>query len=386
MPGAERLFESVDTKVTGKFRVHMTKKTMATEQKSRAPANPRSWKEAVARYQRPARWRGLWQIANTVLPYLALWWLMDRSLAVSFWLALPLAVLAGGFLVRIFIIFHDCTHGSFFKSARMNEIVGTLLGVLCFTPYYRWRREHTIHHASAGDLDRRGTGDVWTMTVQEYLAASRWKRFSYRLARNPVVLFVIAPVVLFLVLERLPKGKEGRRERFSVYVTNAALALVFSGMSWAMGWKAYGLLQVTAVMVAGSAGVWLFYVQHQFEEVYWERGGGWDYEKAALQGSSYYKLPRVLQWFSGNIGFHHIHHLSPRIPNYHLEKCHHSEPLFHTVKPLTLLSSLKCLGFRLWDERRRRMVGYPSARWMPVVAQPPHPGQPDAAPAYKTLV
>ena len=233
--------------------------------------------------------------------------------------------------------------------------------MLRFTPFYRWRREHSIHHASAGDLDRRGTGDVWTMTVQEYLVASPWKRFAYRLARNPLILFVVAPLVLFLVLERLPTGKEGKRERLSVYGTNLGLALMITGMSWALGWKVYLLLQLTVVIVASSAGVWLFYVQHQFEEAYWEHGSEWDYEKAALQGSSYYKLPRLLQWFSGNIGFHHIHHLSPRIPNYHLERCHRSEPLFQAVKPLTLLSSLKCFNFRLWDERRRKMVGYPSA-------------------------
>jgi omega-6 fatty acid desaturase (delta-12 desaturase) len=321
----------------------------------------RSWKEVVARYQRPVAWRGIWQILNTLVPYVALWYLMYRSLSVSVWLTAPLAVLAGGFLVRIFIIFHDCAHGSFFKSRRANEIVGCAMGVLCFTPYHRWRWEHSVHHSSAGDLDRRGTGDVWTLTVQEYLEASRWKRCAYRLARNPFILFVVAPLVLFLVLERLPTRKDGGRERVSVHATNAVLALMVAGMSWLFGWKAYLLLQLVAVMIAGSAGVWLFYVQHQFEGVYWERGQKWDYERAALEGSSYYKLPPVLQWFSGNIGFHHIHHLSPRIPNYHLERCHRSEPLFQKVKPVTLLSSFKCLAFRLWDERRRRMVGYPSA-------------------------
>jgi omega-6 fatty acid desaturase (delta-12 desaturase) len=322
----------------------------------------RSWKETLARYQRPALWRGTWQVLNTFVPYIGLWFLMYRTLAISFWITLPLALLAGGFLVRIFIIFHDCTHGSFFKSARANELLGNLTGVLCFTPFYRWRWEHTIHHASAGDLDRRGTGDVWTMTVQEYLASSRWKRFAYRLARNPFILFVVAPLVLFLVLERLPKSKEGKRERLSVYCTNLAVVLMVSAMSWAFGWQAYLLLQLTAIIVASSAGVWLFYVQHQFEGVYWERGREWEYEKAALQGSSYYKLPRLLQWFSGNIGFHHIHHLSPRIPNYHLEECHRSEPLFQAVKPVTLWSSFRCLTFRLWDEQTQRLVGYPSSR------------------------
>jgi omega-6 fatty acid desaturase (delta-12 desaturase) len=340
----------------------MTHKTGVTETNRGPLPSRRSWKEALARYQRPALSRGLWQLLNTLVPYLLLWFLTYRSLAVSIWLAWPLALLAGGFLVRIFIIFHDCTHGSFFKSTRANVILGNLLGVLCFTPFYRWRWEHSLHHSSAGDLDRRGTGDVWTMTVREYVGASRWKRFAYRLARNPIILFVVAPLFLFLVVERIPTGKEPKRERLSVYGTNLGILLMVAAMSWTIGWQAYLLLQLTAMVVAGSAGVWLFYVQHQFEGVYWERGGEWSYEKAALEGSSYYKLPKVLQWFSGNIGFHHIHHLSPRIPNYHLEKCHRSEPLFQVVKPVTLLSSFKCLTFRLWDERTRRLVGYPSLR------------------------
>jgi omega-6 fatty acid desaturase (delta-12 desaturase) len=317
-----------------------------------------AWKEIVARYQKPSVGRGIWQIVNTLVPYAALWYLMYVSLAVSWWLTLPLAVLAGAFLVRVFIIFHDCGHGSFFKSAAANHVLGAITGVLTFTPYYHWRWEHAIHHSSAGDLDRRGTGDVWTLTVQEYLEASRWKRFAYRLARNPVVLFALAPLFLFVVMQRVPSLKAPLRERYSVYWTNLAMGVTAAGLIWAFGLKAYLIIQLTAVMVAGSSGVWLFYVQHQFEGVYWERGDEWDYAMAALKGSSFYKLPRVLQWFSGNIGFHHIHHLSPRIPNYFLEKCHKAEPLFQTVKPVTLFSSFKSFTFRLWDEQRRKLVGY----------------------------
>jgi omega-6 fatty acid desaturase (delta-12 desaturase) len=324
------------------------------ESKTDTPA----WKEIVARYQKPSVGRGVWQIVNTLVPYAALWYLMYLSLAVSWWLTLPLAVLAGAFLVRVFIIFHDCGHGSFFKSAAANHILGAITGVLTFTPYYHWRWEHAIHHSSAGDLDRRGTGDVWTLTVQEYLEASRWKRFAYRLARNPVVLFVLAPLFLFVVMQRVPSLKAPLRERYSVYWTNLAMGVTAAGLIWVFGLRAYLIIQLTAVMVAGSAGVWLFYVQHQFEGVYWERGDEWDYATAALKGSSFYKLPRVLQWFSGNIGFHHIHHLSPRIPNYFLEKCHKAEPLFQTVKPVTLFSSFKSFTFRLWDEQRRKLVGY----------------------------
>jgi omega-6 fatty acid desaturase (delta-12 desaturase) len=258
----------------------------------------------------------------------------------------------------MFIIFHDCGHGSFLASTRANDVLGFITGVLTFTPYYHWRWEHAVHHASSGDLDQRGTGDVWTLTVQEYLEASRWKRFSYRLARNPFILFGLAPLYLFLIHMRFPRRNAVGRERHSVWWTNLALVALAGGLIWLFGLKAYVLLQLIMLVVAGSVGVWLFYVQHQFEGVYWERNEGWDYDLAALQGSSFYKLPKVLQWFSGNIGFHHIHHLSPQIPNYHLEKCHKAEPLFQTVKPVTLFSSFKSFTFRLWDEQRRKLVGY----------------------------
>lgn len=316
------------------------------------------WKEVVARYQKPSVGRAAWQLVNTLVPYALLWVAMYFSLSISWWLVVPLAILAGGFLVRTFIIFHDCGHGSFFKSSKANHIWGAITGVLTFTPYYHWRWEHAIHHSSSGDLDRRGTGDVWTLTVQEYLESSRWKRFAYRLTRNPVVLFVIAPLVLFVFWQRIPNPKAGLRERLSVYWTNLGLLIMMIGLSWFFGLKAYLIIQLIVVGVAGSTGVWLFYVQHQFEGVYWERNEKWDYATAALKGSSFYKLPRILQWFSGNIGFHHIHHLSPRIPNYHLEKCHKAEPLFQTVKPVTFFGSFKSFTFRLWDEQRRKLVGY----------------------------
>src|ERR1051326_4967090 len=316
------------------------------------------WKRIVARYQKPSTGRALWQIVNTLGPYALLWFLMYHTMAVSWWLTAPLAILAGAFLVRIFIIFHDCGHGSFFKSRAANDFWGFLCGMLTFTPYYHWRWEHSLHHATSGDLDRRGIGDVWTMTVQEYLESSRGKRFAYRLARNPFVLFVLAPLYVFMVRHRIPKTAASRRERGSVYWMNLAILGMASIMAATFGLKAYLLIQFTALMVAGSSGFWLFNVQHQFEGVYWERRDEWDYAAAALQGSSFYKLPRVLQWFSGNIGFHHIHHLSPRIPNYNLEKCHQANPLFQTVKPVTFFSSFRSLTFRLWDEQRRKLVGY----------------------------
>jgi omega-6 fatty acid desaturase (delta-12 desaturase) len=281
---------------------------------------------------------------------------------ISWWLVIPLAVLAGALLVRVFIIFHDCGHGSFFKSPTANTIVGVLSGILTFTPYYHWRWEHAIHHASAGDLDQRGTGDVWTMTVQEYLEASRWKKFAYRLARNPFILFVIAPLFLFVLRQRIPSMKSSARERHSVYAMDVAILAMAVALSLIFGFVPYLIIQLIILMVAGGAGVWMFYVQHQFEDVYWERGENWSFTAAALEGSSFYKLPRILQWFSGNIGFHHIHHLSPRIPNYNLEKCHRADPLFQQVRPITLVSSLKSISFRLWDEKSRKLVGYSHLR------------------------
>jgi omega-6 fatty acid desaturase (delta-12 desaturase) len=321
-----------------------------------------AWKEAVVRFQQPSTPRALWQIVNTLVPMAALWYLMYLSHRVSWWLTVPLAILTGAFLVRIFIIFHDCGHGSFFKSRLANDITGIIAGVLTVTPYYHWRWEHNIHHATSGHLDKRGVGDIWTLTVQEYLEASRWKRFAYRLARNPFILFVIAPLYLFIIRQRFPSPNANTRERLSVYMMNVAIAGMAIGLSAAFGLKAYLLIQLIIIAVAGSAGVWLFYVQHQFEGAYWERGENWDYTAAALQGSSFYKLPRILQWFSGNIGFHHIHHLSARIPNYNLERCHYADPLFQQVKPVTLLGSFKSFTFRLWDEQRRMLVGYSHLR------------------------
>ncbi len=316
------------------------------------------WKELVGKYQKPVVWRSAWQVANTMIPYAVLWYLMYLAMAVSYWLALPLAILAAGFMVRIFIIFHDCGHGSFFKSQKANDILGFITGVITLTPYFHWRWEHSIHHGSSGDLDRRGTGDIWTMTVKEYLGSSRWHRLAYRLARNPLVLFIGAPLMLFVVKHRFPLPNAPAREKRSVYWTNVAVLGMIAAMSLLVGLKAYLLLLLTVTMAGGIAGVWLFYVQHQFEGVYWQRSDSWDFVAAAMNGASFYRLPKVLQWFTGSIGFHHIHHLSPRIPNYNLEKCHKAEPLFQTVPPVTLFTSLKSLTFRLWDEQHQRLISF----------------------------
>lgn len=316
----------------------------------------------MLKYQEPSIPRALWQVANSIGGYLACWWLMHLCLNISYWLEIPLVLLAAGLMVRIFIIFHDCGHGSFFKSQRANHFLGFITGVLTFTPYFHWRWEHSVHHAHCGDLDERGVGDIWTMTVQEYLEASRWKRFAYRLSRNPVILFGIAPLYLFLIHQRFPKSKSNVREKFSVYWMNAALFAVAVVMSVFFGVGTYIVLQLAVMAVAGAAGVWMFYVQHQFEDTYWEHGDQWDYTAAALQGSSFYKLPKIFQWFTGNIGYHHIHHLSPRIPNYNLERCHNAHEIFNQVKPITFFSSLKTMTYRFWDEKKRKLIGYREMR------------------------
>lgn len=337
------------------------------EEKNQSSAESRreavaKWKAIVAEYQEPNAWRASWQLVNTVGSYVVLWYLMYLSLAVSWWLTIPLCLLAGGILIRIFIIFHDCGHGSFFRSRRANDFWGFLTGMLTFTPYYQWRWEHSIHHATTGHLERRGVGDIWTLTVEEYLESSRWKKFSYRLARNPVILFLLAPLVIFVLLQRFPSKGAKRKERNSVWIMNLAILALAGGLIWIYGFLPWLIIQMTTMGVAGSAGVWLFYVQHQFEDAYWERGEDWDYTSAAMLGSSFYQLPRVLQWFSGNIGFHHIHHLSPRIPNYNLERCHRSDPMFEQVTPTTLFGSLKSLTFRLWDEKARKLISFRSLR------------------------
>ena len=320
------------------------------------PSVDKSWKKIVAKYQRPDNRRSIWQIANSLIPYLALWALMVFSLKISYWLTLFLAIPAAGFMIRLFIIFHDCGHGSFFKSQMANDAVGIITGILTFTPYYQWRHHHAIHHATAGDLDRRGVGDVKTITVDEYLAFPWWKKAGYRIMRNPFFMLSIGATFVFLFAHRIPSKVGASRERWSVIWTDLALAGIVAGLSILIGFWNFWLVQLPILVISSATGVWLFYVQHNFEGTYWERHAQWDYAAVGLQGSSFYQLPRLLQWFTGNIGFHHIHHLSPKIPNYRLEECHKSNPLFH-VPPLTIRRSLKSLMYRFWDEEKRCMVG-----------------------------
>jgi omega-6 fatty acid desaturase (delta-12 desaturase) len=315
------------------------------------------WQGIVSKYAYPETWRSLWQVANSVIPFLFGWYLMYRSLEVSYWLTLLLAVPTAGFMVRCFIIFHDCCHGSFFKDIKTNDKLGMVLGVLVMTPYFYWKHEHAVHHATAGDLDRRGTGDVYTMTVEEYLAAPWHKKVGYRIMRSPLILFTIGAMLVFGIFHRFWEPGTGKRERNSVIWTNLALFAVVGWLVLEMGWAAFLMVELPIMLIACGAGVWLFYVQHNFDPTYWERHKSWDFFNAGMDGSSFYKLPRILQWFTGNIGYHHIHHLSPRIPNYKLEQCHKENPAFQ-IEPLTFRKSLNSLYFRLWDEKERMLVGW----------------------------
>jgi omega-6 fatty acid desaturase (delta-12 desaturase) len=261
--------------------------------------------------------------------------------------------------MRIFIILHDCGHGSFFKSQRANNFLGTICGVFSITPYYQWRHNHAVHHATSGDLDRRAGWDLpLTYTVKEYLALPTWKKVLYRLYRHPLILFGVAPTLLFIFAQRLISPKSGKRERWSVHFTNWAVLAVFMVLGYFLGFWEVLRVQLTITIIGATIGVWLFYVQHQFEDTYWEHKDDWDFAEAALYGSSYLKLPKLLQWFTGNIGLHHIHHLSSRIPNYELQRCHDENPEFQAVNTITLFTSLKCISLRLWDEETQKLVGF----------------------------
>jgi len=323
-----------------------------------AQPEKRTWQQMVAKYQNPSLQRSLWQVANTLIPYFVLLTLMYVSLSYSYWLTLALALPAGGLLTRAFIIFHDCGHGSFFKSQRANNFLGMICGLMVFTPYYQWRFEHAVHHATSGDLDRRGVGDIITMTVDEYLKLSRWGRFKYRLYRSPIVMLGLGPWFTFLISQRFVNPISKRRERFSVYFSNLFIVALLVVAANTIGIKELLMIQLPVAFIGGLGGIWMFYIQHQFEGTYWQRHEEWDYATAAIRGSSYFKLPKVLQWFTGNIGFHHIHHLSSRIPNYALQQCMEENPEFQDVTTITLWSSLKSLGLNLWDEEQCRLVSF----------------------------
>jgi omega-6 fatty acid desaturase (delta-12 desaturase) len=322
------------------------------------PVESKNWRSVVAPYKGAIPQKSIWQLANSLIPYSALMVLMYFSLRASFWWTLLLSIPTAGFAVRLFIISHDCGHHSFFKSCRANDFWGELTGLLVWTPYTYWKREHSRHHGAAGNLDKRGVGDIWTLTATEYTAKPWLARLGYRLYRNPIVLFGLGPLFLFTIGYRYWASWAGRAERLSILRTNLFLSAILLLCHYTIGLKAFFLIEIPVTLIGSAAGIWLFYVQHQFEDVYWANAAEWDFVSQALQGSSYYKLPRILQWFSGNIGFHHVHHLSPGIPNYRLERCHRENSIFHHVPSLTLWSSLKTIGHRVWDEHHQKMVGF----------------------------
>jgi omega-6 fatty acid desaturase (delta-12 desaturase) len=321
-----------------------------------------AWYRTTAKYGQSNFRKSLWQVVNTLVPYCVLWALMIFTVKweYPYWITLTLAVVAAGILVRVFILFHDCCHGSFFASRRANKILGYVAGVLTFTPFEDWRRVHNRHHSTAGDLDRRGAGDIWTMTTEEYLAAPLPKRLSYRFYRNPFILLGPGSLLLFLFLQRFPNKGAGKTERRSVLYTNLAILLLVGMATWTIGLPAYLLIQLPIIMIAGSVGLWLFYIQHQFETAYWVRHDSWDPMRVALEGSSYFKLPKILQWFTGNIGLHHIHHVRPSIPNYNLQECQDAVPVFQTVKPITLKTSFRSLRLSLCDVKNQQLVSFRS--------------------------
>jgi omega-6 fatty acid desaturase (delta-12 desaturase) len=317
------------------------------------------WRAVVARYQRSEPARAITQVGTTLIPLALAFYLMFRSLALPYLVTLLLALPTAGLLVRTFIIMHDCAHGSFLPWKRANGVIGWITGVLTLTPFGQWRHDHALHHASSGDLDRRGHGDVDTLTVREYTALSTKARLKYRLVRNPFILFGLGPIH-FVIMNRLPaRGADAaRRRQIGVWTTNAAIVALFALASLWIGWQSVLLIYGPAMYIAAAAGIWLFYVQHQFEGTYWQEHGEWDYATAAIRGSSYLKLPAVLHWFTGSIGLHHVHHLGPRIPNYALKRCHEENEVFHGVTVITLLESVRTLRLTLWDEARGRLVGF----------------------------
>lgn len=321
-----------------------------------------SLKKNVAPYEEIDTKASIGQLFNTLVPLILLWYAAYLSLSVSYWLTIPIAVIASGFVVRTFIIFHDCCHGSFFKSRRANKILGTITGVITLCPYEQWKNTHAIHHATSSNLDKRGIGDMWVLTVEEYGAASFWQRLYYRVYRNPIVMFGLGPIAIFLVSYRFNRKGARRKEKFSNYITNISIVALYALLCWAIGWQAFLLVQAPIFMVSGMLGIWLFYVQHQFEETYYEHDEEWSYINAAVEGSSYYKLPKVLQWITGNIGFHHVHHLSPKVPNYNLEKAHEAAPPLQKATTITLKTSLKSIRFRLWDEEKKEFVTFKQAK------------------------
>ena len=325
-----------------------------------------NWSRILARYRSPSAARSFVEILITFGPFVLLWAATWLGVYFGYWISLVLAVPAAGFLVRLFMIQHDCGHGSFFRSRWLNDWIGRVIGVLTLTPYDFWRHTHAVHHASSGNLARRGMGDIDTLTVREYLALPWWGRWRYRLYRHPFVMFGLGPIYMFVLQHRLPVGlmRDGWRPWLSTMLTNLAIAIIVAVLIFFIGIKAFLLVHLPIMLLAGAAGVWLFYVQHQFEDTVWADDTSWNRQEAALHGSSHYDLPGVLRWFTANIGVHHVHHLSSGIPFYRLRDVLRDHPDLGKVGRLTLLQSLACVRLVLWDESSRKLVSFRQLRRM----------------------
>ena len=331
----------------------------------RGTADVRQLQQVLSHYGKPSNARGIAELAVTLVPLVALWIAAWLTFVLGYWWAtLLIAVPSAGFLVRLFMIQHDCGHGAFFSRRSANDWVGRIIGVLTLTPYDFWRRAHAIHHASSANLDARGIGDIDTLTVREFLARSWWGRLRYRVYRHPIVLFVLGPAFLFILQQRLPVGlfRAGWQPWLSAMATNFAIALVVAVLVWFIGLKAFLIVHLPIMLLAASIGVWLFYVQHQFEDTVWESDGTWSQRETALHGSSHYDLPGVLRWFTANIGVHHVHHLCSRIPFYWLPRVLRDHPELREIGRLTLRGSIRCIRFTLWDEGQRRLVSFRDVR------------------------
>jgi omega-6 fatty acid desaturase (delta-12 desaturase) len=318
------------------------------------------WSRILARYREPNHARSLLELLITAGPFAVLWVAMWAALSVGYWLALMISVPAAGFLVRLFMIQHDCGHGAFFRHRLANDWLGRVIGVLTLTPYDFWRRTHALHHATSGNLDRRGFGDITTLTVREYLALSWWRRFRYRLYRHPLVMFGLGPAYLFILQHRLPVGlmRSGWQPWVSTMATNLGIAAIVVTMIWLVGLGPFLLVHLPITLLAGTAGVWLFYVQHQYEDTFWRGAADWNLHEAALYGSSHYDLPGPLRWLTANIGVHHVHHLSSRIPYYRLHEVLGDHPELADIGRLSLVQSFGCVRRALWDDDRRRLISF----------------------------
>ncbi|UPM56209.1 fatty acid desaturase [Gottfriedia acidiceleris] len=320
--------------------------------------NQKSLRKQIIPYEKSNLKASIWQMINTFIPFIFLWYFAYKSISISVVLTIFIDIVAALFLIRIFIIFHDCCHQSFFKNKTANKVLGTITGVVTLFPFSQWKHSHSIHHATSGNLDKRGIGDMWVLTVEEYVEASLWTKIQYRLYRNPLIMFGLGPIYIVLITNRFNTKNAKLKERLNTYLTNILIVGGSALFCLTIGWENYLIVEGPIFFISAVLGIWLFYVQHQFEDTYFEEDANWEYVKAAVEGSSFYKLPKLLQWITGNIGYHHVHHLSPRVPNYNLESVHNNTLPLQSVPTITLKTSLTSLKFKLWNEETKQFVGF----------------------------